>query len=243
MTESPESILLVTPVWNDSTRLAAFGPGLAKALAESELPLRWVIADDGSDPEEVRRLHELREELAAHFPEVDLHLAEAHRGKGSVIREVWDADDQSAWLSFVDCDGSTAAADMLALIRTALQTDRSTIAVRKTTEHTRVSESLYRSLFHHGYLMVVRLLLGLRSEDLQCGAKAIRAADYRSVSDLLEEEGFCFDTELLTALQRQGFRWTEQAINWTEKKGGRVFPLRDSWRMFAGVLRIRARLG
>ena len=35
----------------------------------------------------------------------------------------------------------------------------------------------------------------------------------------------------------------ERAVltNWAEKKGGKVCPLTDSWKMFAGVLRIRSR--
>ena len=99
----------------------------------------------------------------------------------------------------------------------------------------------HRSIFHHGYLLVVRLFLGLRCEDPQCGSKVIRAKDYHAVSDSLEEVGFCFDTEMLTALKERGFGWLEIPINWAEKKGGKVFPLTDSWRMFAGVLRIRSR--
>ena len=47
--------LLVTPVWNDSARLERFGVRLAKALAVSGLNLTWVIADDGSDTEEVEQ--------------------------------------------------------------------------------------------------------------------------------------------------------------------------------------------
>jgi len=46
--KAEEEIVLVTPVWNDSKRLSEFGPSLAQALAASELPVRWVVADDGS---------------------------------------------------------------------------------------------------------------------------------------------------------------------------------------------------
>lgn len=40
--------VLVTPVWNDSARLAGFGPQLAAALAASGLRVYWIVADDGS---------------------------------------------------------------------------------------------------------------------------------------------------------------------------------------------------
>ena len=56
--------LLVTPVWNDSVRLEHFGVELAKALAVSGLNITWVIADDGSDIEELEQLERLKEKFS-----------------------------------------------------------------------------------------------------------------------------------------------------------------------------------
>lgn len=234
----PENVLIVTPVWNDSRRLREYAPSLARACAGSELKIRWVIADDGSNPEEIEALEAIVEENLSTFPEIQMHRAQ-HRGKGHVIRSAWDANPDSDWLAFADCDGATSADDMLGLIRKAVKEGESVIGIRKRTESTKIIESAYRRIFHHGYLLVVRLFLGLRCEDPQCGAKVIRGEQYRAVSNSLEQNGFCFDTELLTALKQKGFGWLEIPINWVEKRDGKVFPLTDSWRMFLGVLRIR----
>lgn len=237
-----EKILLVTPVWNDSKRLAVYGRTLAPAFAAAGLPVRWIIADDGSGPEEAERLAALQREFAAVYPAVEVHLAAAHRGKGSVIREAWALDRDAAWLAFVDADGSVDANELIRLLGEASRSGQSVIGIRKRTATTRISESLWRSIFHHGYLLVVHLLLGLRSEDLQCGAKVLRASDYQKVEALLEEEGFAFDTELLGLLNHHGVSWREIPVNWFEKKGGKVRPLRDAWRMWLAVLRIRKRM-
>ena len=61
----------------------------ADALAATQLPIRWMIADDGSGEEEHARLHELCKGFAAVFPGVELHCAERHAGKGGVVREAW----------------------------------------------------------------------------------------------------------------------------------------------------------
>lgn len=236
-----EPILIVTPVWKDSTRLARYGPTLAKAFAESELTLRWVIADDGSGEDEIKALKEQLEQYRQTFPNVHLHLADGHRGKGSIIREAWDADSESHWLAFVDADGSITAEDMLKLVSEAVHQKESVIGIRKRTKETQISESPYRWIFHHGYLLVVHLLLGLRCEDLQCGSKIFKADDYRRISASLKEPGFPFDTELLAALNENGFRWLEIPINWTEMGGGTVRPMRVAWHMFKAVLRIRKR--
>jgi glycosyltransferase involved in cell wall biosynthesis len=115
MPATPQQILLVTPVWNDSARLAVFGKDLAEALATTQLPIRWVIADDGSGVEEHARLQDLRKDFASVFPGVELHFADRHRGKGAVVREAWALAPEAEWLAFVDADGSVSAEDMLNL--------------------------------------------------------------------------------------------------------------------------------
>ena len=145
---NPKDILLVTPVWNDSARLAVFGTSLAKALAASRLPIHWIIADDGSAPAEHERLNELRAAFARVFPHVGLHFAGKHRGKGAVIREAWALAPDAQWLAFVDADGSVSAEDVLGLIGMAVSSGDSVLGIRKRTASTSLVESPWRGLVH-----------------------------------------------------------------------------------------------
>ena len=242
MPEQTTRILLVTPVWNDSTRLARFGPKLADVLADCPLAIRWVIADDGSSEEDRTRLKELQKSLAKVFPAVELFFSEEHRGKGSVVREAWSLAPEAAWLVFVDADGSLAPTNLVTLITGAIDADCTVLAIRKRTATTTVVESLWRGLAHRGFLVAAHLLLGLRCEDPQCGAKVLRAEDYRRIAPLLHEDGLAFDSELLTAMMQSGAAWQEVPVTWLEKKGGRVRPLRDAWGMLAALWRVRKRL-
>jgi glycosyltransferase involved in cell wall biosynthesis len=241
MSVPPAMILLVTPVWNDSARLAGFGRTLARALAGSSHPIRWIIADDGSDPSEELRLLELREEFAAVFPQVDVHFAGAHRGKGAVVREAWALAPEADWFSFLDADGSVTAVDFLNLIETAVSKQSSVLGIRKRTENTQLVESLFRGLAHRAYLALAGCLLGLRCEDTQCGAKIIIGDDYRHIAHRLCEDGLAFDTELLFALNHSGCTWLEIPVSWEEKPGSKIKPLRDGWKVFRSLLEIRNR--
>lgn len=243
MPENPKEILLVTPVWNDSARLAVFGTSLARSLAGCRLPVRWIIADDGSGGNEPERLSELLAEFKAVFPGVSLHVADAHRGKGSVVREAWALSDRADWLAFVDADGSVTADDMLDLIARAISVDESVLGIRKRTDTTLLVESPWRGIAHRGFLLAARWILGLHCEDPQCGAKVLRGADYRRIAHRLVEDGLAFDSELLATLSRDGSTWREVPVNWTEKKGGKVKPLRDAWGMLRALLRVRGRTG
>ncbi len=239
MPEVPTTILLVTPVWKDSSRLADFGAELAQALAASPLPVRWIIADDGSGDTEKARLLELRTGFAKIFPNVEVHFAKEHRGKGSVVREAWALDLAAEWLAFVDADGSVTAHDMLDLITEAIAANQSVLGIRKRTATTQLIESPWRGFIHRGFLLMARLLLGFRCEDLQCGGKIIRGKDYRQVMDGLVENGLAFDSELLCALHRSGAKWLEIPVSWEEKKGGKVKPIWDALPMLMALLRIR----
>lgn len=240
MPEAPKEILLVTPVWEDSTRLAEYGKDLAAELAASPLPIRWVIADDGSGEEERTRLEELCKSFTAMFPGVELHFAARHAGKGAIVREAWTLAPGAEWLAFVDADGSVGARDILALINRAVTSGISVLGIRKRTATTHIEESLIRGLAHRGFLLAARLILGLRSLDPQCGAKVINAADYRAVAGQLVEDGFAFDSELLAALAHHGAVWSEVPVTWIEKKGAKVKLWRETWLMFASLLRIRS---
>jgi len=237
----PKQILLVTPVWKDSARLAVFGKDLADALAATQLPIRWMIADDGSGDDEHARLHERCKEFAAVFPGVELHFAARHLGKGAVVREAWSLAPEADWLAFVDADGSVSAEDFLGLIGRAVTSGVSVLAIRKRTATTHIEESFVRGLAHRGFLLAAHLILGLRCEDPQCGAKVIKGADYRAIAGKLIEEGFAFDSELLAALSHSGAVWKEVPVTWIQKKGAKVRLFRDAWKMFAALLRIRAR--
>jgi hypothetical protein len=204
------------------------------------LPIRWVIADDGSGEEEHARLRALRDRFAEVFPGVELHLAVRHAGKGSIVREAWTLAPGAEWLAFVDADGSVGARDFLALINRAVTSGMSVIGIRKRTATTHIEESLIRGLAHRGFLLAARLILGLRCPDPQCGAKVIKAPDYRAVSGQLVEDGFAFDSELLAALAHHGAVWSEVPVTWIEKKGAKVKLWRDTWLMFASLLRIRS---
>lgn len=235
-------ILLVTPVWNDSVRLMDFGLDLAEALAKSPLPVRWVIADDGSEVEEDAALNELQITFGRMYPRVELHFANAHRGKGSVVREAWGLAPGADWFAFVDADGAVTAEEMLGLVSKAEASGVSVLGIRKRTPETTIVESWWRGLAHRGFLLAAHMILDLQFEDPQCGAKVIKGDDYRRVVDCLEENGLAFDSELLATLKRSGAKWQEVPVNWTEKKGGKVKILRDAWGMFAALLRIRRRV-
>jgi dolichyl-phosphate beta-glucosyltransferase len=89
----------------------------------------------------------------------------------------------------------------------------------------------------------VAFLTGVGSYDSQCGLKVIRSLAFAAIEDNLRETRFVFDVELALLLLQRGFKIREVPINWREVPGSKVSLLKDSIRMFSGILRIRKRCG
>lgn len=241
--DSEEEIVLVTPVWNDSARLAVFGHALARALAGAGLPLRWVIADDGSCSEEKSRLAALQQEFSGIYERVELMLFSPRSRKGGAVYQAWDACPGAAWLVFSDADGAITPEVVLALIQEAISLGSSSavVGVRRHTKASPLRRSRLRNLSFYLFNSLVQAAVGIRFKDTQCGVKVVDAEAYRAVTDRLVEKGFAFDVELLVALESQGTRIREAPIPWQEVGGGKVSPWRDSWAMLAALFRIRRR--
>lgn len=224
-------------------RLGQFAPTLANALAASGLPVKWVIADDGSSAEEARRLGDMITPLKSAYACIELmHCSQRFR-KGGAIYEAWNEDDAAAWFAFVDADGAIDAATVVQLLKQALLSNDKLgiIGVRSNTEHAPAHRPLSRAISFKLFTFLVHWLTGLKYSDTQCGVKIVPAIAYRSIGNRLLERGFVFDVELLLAMETSGCDVKEVPIPWAEIPDGKVRPLRDAWAMLGGLLRIRKR--
>lgn len=244
MVTSIQSIVLVTPVWNDSERLEVFALQLAEALAVAARPIRWIIADDGSDEAERLRYATLLQRLQAIYPLVELMHFSPRSRKGGAVYQAWDQCPQADYLAFVDADGAVSPEAVLNLLRRVLQADGAcgVVGVRAKDGRLSVRRRLLRALSYYVFRFLVRTIVGLESADTQCGAKAFPAEKYREVAGKLREQGFVFDVELLLALKQAGLDIQEIDLAWKEIPDSRVNLMRDSVQMLAGLFRIRRRL-
>ena len=238
-----QSIVLVTPVWNDSKRLAIFAPELGAAICDSNLPILWVIADDGSNASERLKYEEITDYVRTLGCQVDTIRLKDRSFKGGVIYEAWNNYPQADWLAFVDADGAVSAKSIIDLIYLAREKgeDACVVAVRSDQEKP-VRRSYKRRCSCYLFMRLVKFILGLELGDTQCGAKVISGPTYRNFASQLRESGYVFDVELLVLLNIHAVNLLHYTVEWEEKARGKINLLRDGWSMLFGLLRIRRRL-
>ncbi len=241
--QSCQSIVLVTPVWNDSKRLAIFAPELGAAICDSQLPILWVIADDGSNASNRLKYEVIADYVRTLGCQVDTIRLEDRSFKGGVIYEAWNNYPDADWLAFVDADGAVSAKSIIDLIYLAREIGEEACAVAVRSDQEKpVRRSCKRRFSCCLFMRLVEFILGLKLGDTQCGAKVISGSTYRNFASQLRESGYVFDVELLVLLNMHAVNLIHCPVEWEEKARGKIKLLRDGWSMLIGLLRIRRRL-
>jgi glycosyltransferase involved in cell wall biosynthesis len=235
VTGAPE-IDMVIPVYNEERDLAQNVRRL-HAYLRDEFPFaaRITIADnastDGTWSVAIR--------LAAELPNVrPLHVNE--KGRGRALAAAWLTSDARV-VAYMDVDLSTKLSALLPLVAPVLSGHSDVSIGSRLAPGARVARGIKRELISRAYNLLLRLSLGVRFRDAQCGFKALRADVARRLLPQVQNRNWFFDTELLVVAERAGLRIHELEVDWADDPDSRVDivatameDLRGIWRLATG---------
>jgi glycosyltransferase involved in cell wall biosynthesis len=227
---------IVIPVYNEQAALERSVRRLHAFLsAGPAYDWRIVIADNGSTDATLA----LARRLAASL-ECVIAVRLGEKGRGRALRAAWLASDAEI-VAYMDVDLST---DLRALppLLAGLASGHSEVAIGTRLagrgRMPRVTRGAKRELISRAYNLLLRLALGARFSDAQCGFKALRADVARELLPDVADQGWFFDTELLVAAQRRGMRIHEVAVDWVDDSDSRVDIVSTALADLRGVLRL-----
>jgi len=224
---------IVVPVYNEQDTLEVSISRL-HAFVQSNLPFPWriVIADNASTDRTLEIALGLSDQLdgvtAMHVPE---------RGRGRALRAAWGASDAGV-LCYMDVDLSTDLRALLPLLAPLISGHSDVAIGTRLGRGSRVTRSPKRELISRVYNGILRVTLGARFSDAQCGFKAVRADVARELVPRIRDEGWFFDTELLVLAQRERLRIHEVPVDWVEDTDSRVAILSTAVADLRGVARL-----
>ena len=236
-TRSPDRLTysFVIPAYNESVRIRPTLDELLRYTREQNWDAEILVVNDGSTDDTAQIVRE----YATRHRQILLLENPGNRGKGYSVRNgmlhargdiclFTDADLSSPITEAQKLfDAITRGADIAIgsrWLRAELQTER---------------QPMYRQAFGRIFNLVLRVILGLRFADTQCGFKAFRRDAAQRIFPLQKIERWAFDPEILFLARRAGLRVEEVAVLWAHSEGTRLHPFRDGMRMFVEVLRIR----
>jgi glycosyltransferase involved in cell wall biosynthesis len=166
-----------------------------------------------------------------------IHTADHRRGKGAAITAGFEALETET-LVFCDADGSTPAHSLARIIEPVRggECDISIGSRRHPDAQVTAHQTHGRRLLGFVFAQLAKTVTETDLYDYQCGAKALSANAWQMIRSHLYQPGFSWDIELLAIASALGERIREVPIEWVDKPGSTVAPIRDSLRMLWGLL-------
>jgi glycosyltransferase involved in cell wall biosynthesis len=225
---------IVVPVYNEARDL---GPNVRRLheFLHSQFPFRAIvtIADNAS----VDGTLAIAEGLARELPDVRVVHLDA-KGRGRALRAAW-LTSEAAIVAYMDVDLSTDLRALEPLVAPLIAGESDVAIGSRLARGAQTARGPKRELISRGYMLVLRLILGVRFTDAQCGFKALRAEVARQIVPKIEDQTWFFDTELLVLAQRAGLRVHEVPVKWTDDPDSRVDIIRTAIDDLRGVARLR----
>ena len=233
--KSNRTYSIVIPAYNESERLR---PTLDKVLAH-DAAQGWnaeiIVVNDGSKDDTA----EIVREYSRRYPNVRLVENPGNRGKGYAVKNgMLHATGDIQLMTDADLSAPIyEAGKLFAAIEAGADVAIGSRWLDARTQTAR--QSLVRQLGGRGFNLAIRVVLGLRQTDTQCGFKAFTRDASQKLFPLQRVDRWGFDPELLYLAKRFRMRVDEVAVEWAHDERSKVNPLRDGFRILNDVIQVR----
>lgn len=144
-------------------------------------------------------------------------------GRGRALREYWQSS-RADICAYMDVDLAVDLKFLAPLIEPLARNEADLAIGSRLLASSRTERSGWREVISQGYNLFIRLLLGQKVSDLQCGFKAIRRPVFEAIRPYFiaphrfYDYNWFFDTELVVLSERLGYRIKEVAVDWQENR-------------------------
>ena len=227
-------VSIVIPAFNEASRIGQSLDQIAAFLDRTPLSLEIIVVDDGSTD----RTSDVV--LQSQLPGLRLIRNDRNHGKGYSVRQ-GTLNATATYVLFTDADLSAPIDELDKLFDVATRENADVVIGSRAIDRKFIEKHQSQSREAGGILFnrAMRLLLGLKIHDTQCGFKLFQREKSLWVFERQTIEGFGFDPELLFLAARHGLRIREVPVRWSHSEGTKVRFLRDGVGMFFDLLRIR----
>jgi glycosyltransferase involved in cell wall biosynthesis len=228
-------VSVILPVHNEAKTLEANVLRLIGVLERTLQDFEIIISEDGSTDDTVQVARTLTSDR------VKLLHSEMRLGKGAAIMNAVESA-RGDIIIFMDADLASEPSHVKELVG-YLESGAAIVIGSRYLKESDAKRSISRFAASKGYNWLVRMTLGSRLSDHQCGFKAFRKDLILPIIREVQDRGWFWDTELLVRAQRKGLKVAEIPIGWKEAQTTRFRLLRDSIRMGLSLARFKVKNG
>ena len=226
---------IVIPAYNEGARLGATLEKVLSYITRHGCEAEVIVVNDGSRDNTA----DLVGSFVERHPNVRLVENPGNRGKGYSVRHGMLCARGQVVL-FSDADLSSPIEEAPKLLQALAQGADIAIGSRWLRSELQTQrQPLHRQWFGRIFNLLLRITLGLRFRDTQCGFKVFRRRAVETIFPLQRIERWGFDPEILFLAHKFGFRVQEVPVAWGHSGDTRINPVTDGTRMFLEMLRVR----
>jgi dolichyl-phosphate beta-glucosyltransferase len=169
---------------------------------------------------------------------VKLLINNPNRGKGySVKRGMLEAKKEYA--IFMDADLATPLEELEKFRRFTAEHDVLIASRNLKDSNIKVTQPFYRQMLGKGFSILVRIIAVSGIKDTQCGFKMFNKKARNIIFPKQTFERFSFDVEILHIARKHSLSIKEIPVTWVNDPDSRVSPIKDSFKMFIDLLKVR----
>jgi glycosyltransferase involved in cell wall biosynthesis len=226
---------IIIPAYNEARRIEPTLREILAYLAKHGCDAEIIVVNDGSRD----NTSEIVGRYAQKYPALRLIENPGNRGKGYSVRNGM-LNARGEIMLFTDADLSSPIEEAEKLFQSIAEGADMAIGSRWLRAELQTQrQSFHRQLFGRVFNLVLRIVLGLKFKDTQCGFKAFNRRAVEEIFPSQKIERWGFDPELIFLAEKNGLKVVEVPVRWAHDEGGSIHPLRDGMRMLLEVLKIR----
>lgn len=225
----------IIPAYNESERLATSLPQVVDFVHQQSLEAEIIVVNDGSRDATA----DVVRSFAARYPEVRLLENPGNRGKGYSVRNGM-LNATGDVLLFTDADLSSPIGEATKLFLALEAGNDVAIGSRWLQRELQTErQPWHRQLYGRIFNLALRIVLGLKFRDTQCGFKAFTRNAAQIIFPRQRIERWGFDPELLFLANKFRLRTAEVPVEWAHDHRSKINPLRDGIKMAVEVVGVR----
>jgi glycosyltransferase involved in cell wall biosynthesis len=224
-------VTAIIPVFNDRHSLEIAIPRSVENLSRITEGFELIVAEDGSTDGSAGLVRE--------YEQKDSRIHLLHRderlGRGKALNRAI-SESKGKIVCYYDVDLATDMHHLPELIR-SIREGADIATGSRLMPGSDIVRTGGREIASRSYNFLVRLFLGSRIYDHQCGFKAFNKEKIVRILPAIHSNHWFWDTELLVRAQRNGYTVREFPVRWRAGKGTTV-KINDVFEMGSSILRL-----
>lgn len=230
------SLSVIFPIYNEEKRLLDCFKDIKKFLIKSKVKkLEFIFVNDGSTDNSFKIIKKFTSTQKIKFKIIN---SKKNLGKGFALKKGVLAS-KNDWVLTLDTDISVSLDEINRWIKKKYIKNNKIYFASRNLKSSNVEYKIHRKFIGLIFILLCRILLGIKLSDTQCGFKLYEKKTAKKIFKILKENRFAHDIEIVQISNRYKTKIIELPVKWVHKENSKINLIKDSLDIFFSLLKIR----